>query len=145
MLRRVATIAAYAAAAAIAALATVNSVDLWYVAEHRRTRSFDYVSAYLNSFQASKARLANENVVGYYSSRKVDVTGGGDPAKWYYLAQYALAPVLVDHRSKGRQVVLVNLPPDRIGRLDDLRKRPDVATLEPVDVPGRAILTRGQP
>ena len=146
MLRRAAIIVSYAAAAVIGVLAVVTPLRLGGdAAAQRRTGAVDLVSAYLDTFQTSRTRLADQQVVGYYSSRTVDITKGGEPEKRYYLAQYALAPLLIDHRSKGYRLVLINLPPDRVAQLDALRRQPNIATLEPADVPGRAIVTRREP
>jgi hypothetical protein len=69
------------------------------------------VNAYENRFDALRKILPPRGVVGYFSN--CTDYDGNYTARWY-VAQYALAPVIVAH-SSGHQLVVGNfctVPPD---------------------------------
>lgn len=51
----------------------------------------------LSNSTALRERLKNQTVVGYVSDGPIDVRVGGPLQQFYYLSQFALAPVLLDH------------------------------------------------
>jgi hypothetical protein len=68
-------------------------------------------------FAAMKAALPTRGVVGY-------VGESGDPVADYYLAQYALAPLVID-RSPNHPLVVGNFPGSSPGTPDHLQLQAD--------------------
>ncbi len=64
-------------------------------------------------FAALKAALPTRGIVGYIGE-------SGDPVADYYLAQYALAPLVIDH-SVNHPLVIGNFPGSFAGTPDHLR------------------------
>jgi hypothetical protein len=143
MLRWIAIIVLCVAATAIGVLAVLTPVGL--LVKQHPAGTTDFVSAYVDSFEASKVRLANEQIVGYMTDKRVDTTRGGDRARRYYLTQYALAPVLIANGTRGYGLTIINYLPQQAKLLERMRRHPRIAALELIDVPGRAIAVRRKP
>jgi len=66
----------------------------------------DFIARYVERFTPLKRLLPSHGVVGYTTGREVDniYLSGNETAK-YYLAQYALIPVVVDYGTHYRFVI----------------------------------------
>ena len=84
----------------------------------------DAGALYVDSFEQPttlREAIIDQNVVGYASEATVDIRSGGSEQARYYLAQFALAPVLLElkeqptkARDKHRLVLANFLTPDQL-------------------------------
>lgn len=74
--------------------------------DYKAVRQSDEVTIYEQRFKGLKKALPPHAVVGYISDRPVaDMRFDSDESAKYYIAQYALAPILVDYSTNHRFVV----------------------------------------
>jgi len=76
--------------------------------------------SYLRALAPARSLLGGEPI-GFLGPQPIGASGGGSAELYYYLAQYALAPVLIESRP-ARRLVLVADP--RPGRLEALLAEP---------------------
>jgi hypothetical protein len=62
---------------------------------------FRYVSTFTDS-ESLREELREEAVIGYASEGELDIRAGGSGLAGYYLAQFAVAPVLLDPHSASQ-------------------------------------------
>jgi hypothetical protein len=93
----------------------------------------------LRAFSTSaplREELRDHSVIGYVASESVDTSRGGLAELRYYIAQFALAPVLVS-LDPGQRVVLANFgQPEQLERF---LRRERLRTLVRIDA-GRALV-----
>jgi hypothetical protein len=97
-------------AAALLLLLAISHPLAWLQARDvnpRGQRQPDPSSRYVAMLSGSeplRKALAGHEVIGYATQSEIDVRTDGGGQVFYYLAQYALAPVLVELESSGEAV-----------------------------------------
>lgn len=98
--------------------------------------------AYLESFAPARDVLrtlgGSEPVIGYLTGGPIDFEHTNPYSEPYMLAQYALAPTVIDS-TPAHRIVLVNFLPNEAERLDAVLKQPGVRVLVTLG-PGRALV-----
>ena len=110
----------------------------WQVSGRVRLGEKTDPTDYLSGLAPAKSLLPATSIVGYTGDEPLDFAHPGQAEGEYYLAQFAVAPLLLDPRG-DREFVLASFSSD--GRLQRRLEAGDLVLVRHL-VPGRALLRR---